>query len=278
MAFYYNPDTGRTLRGSRELGLQGPGWLTGDQAVAKGFLTKTPSGSYIKARRKPAQTTTSGTSSLSTGASASFEKAIAQYAPGGGFGKGVEAGLERGRVKSIASGTQAMVSAGLAGTSVPAGLGKKYEEEVAAPTRAGVESERSQRLSSLYATQGSMEQSAYESSENRSLQEYMQRYSGGGGGGGVSTPGLDAFGSPMSGSVQQQQLDMQRRELVLKEKEQKGFVSSLSNFTDNYQVGGGQQQTGTTIDYSKYRSPDLYQGESQQWREKQDFSKIGSII
>ena len=237
MAFYYNPDTGRTLRGSSELGLQGPGWLTGDQAVAKGFLTKTPSGSYIKARQKPAQTTTSGTSSLSTGAKANFEKAIAQYAPGGGFGKGVEAGLERGRVKSIASGTQVMVSAGLMGTTVPAGLGKKYEEEVAAPTRAGVESERSQRLSSLYATQAGTEQGAYESEQNRSLQEYMQRYSGGGGSRGVSTPGLDAFGSPMSGSVQQQTLDIQRQELALRKKIQEENVSEFTGGLSGYGKG-----------------------------------------
>ncbi len=190
-------------------------------------------------RRQTSNTSgTSGTSGLSTGAKANFEKAIAQYAPEGGFGKGVEAGLERGRVKSIASGTQAMVSAGLAGTSVPAGLGKKYEEEIAAPTRAGVESERSQRLSSLYANYAGMEQGAYESSQNRSLQLAMQSYGGGGGGARtVSTPGLDAFGRPMRGSVQQQQLDYQAQELAAKKKIQKENVSEFTGGSSGYGKG-----------------------------------------
>lgn len=241
MAFYYNQYTGRTLATSAGLSAKmGPDWITGDQAVSQGLLFKTPGGKYMKAPRKSAVSqTTTGTSSLSTGAKAGFEKAIAQYAPEGGFGKGVEAGLERGRVKAVASGTQAMVSAGLAGTSVMAGLGKKYEEEVAAPTRAGVESERAGRLSSLYAVQAGAEQSAYESAESRSLQEYLQQYRGGGGGyGEISTPGLDAFGKPMRGSVQQQQLDIQRQELALRKKGQQEnvaqFTGGLSSYGQDY--------------------------------------------
>lgn len=78
-----------------------------------------------------------------------FAEAKAPYQPGGTFGAGVEAGLERGRVKATTAGMQSLVSAGLAGTSMGAGLGKKYEEEVAAPIRLQVESQRSQALSGI---------------------------------------------------------------------------------------------------------------------------------
>ena len=97
-----------------------------------------------------------------------WEEAIAHYAPGGGYGKGVEAGLERGRTKSLASGMQSLVSAGLSNTTQAAGLGKKYEEEVAAPTRAGVESQRAQAIASLKAGMAGAMQSGYESAANRS--------------------------------------------------------------------------------------------------------------
>lgn len=203
-------------------------------------------GAVEEARRRETltATTTPAQSSVSPGAKESFEKAIAQYAPEGGFGKGVEAGLERGRVKAVASGTQSLVSAGLAGTSVVAGLGKKYEEEVAAPTRAGVESERAQQISSLQAAYAGMEQGAYESSQNRALQLSMQSY---GGGGGVtpapSTPGLDAFGKPLRGSVQQQQLDIQRQKLAGKKTIQKQTVSELTGGISGYGAGyyGGDE-------------------------------------
>lgn len=214
----------------------------------------------VEEQKRRQTSNTSGTSgtALSTGAKANFEKAIAQYAPGGGYGKGVEAGLERGRVKSIASGTQAMVSAGLAGTSVPAGLGKKYEEEVAAPTRAGVESERSQRLSSLYANYAGMEQSSYESEQNRSLQLAMQSYGGGGGGARtMSTPGLDAFGQPMAGSVQQQQLDIQRQNLAQKKKIQSENVSEFTGGQSGYGKGYFSSQDGNMglVKTSAYQGP-----------------------
>jgi len=80
---------------------------------------------------------------------APIREAKAYYQPGGGFGKGVEAGLERGRVKAMASGMQHLVGAGLAGTTMAGGLGMRYEEEVAAPTRMGVEERRAQALSGI---------------------------------------------------------------------------------------------------------------------------------
>jgi hypothetical protein len=83
--------------------------------------------------------------------------------------KGIEAGLERGRTKAVAGGMQNLVSAGLSNVTTAAGLGKKYEEEVAAPTRAGAESRRVQGLAGMYAALGGAEQGAYESAAGRRM-------------------------------------------------------------------------------------------------------------
>lgn len=64
-----------------------------------------------------------------------FDQILEQYKAGGTFEKSVEGGLARGEKKAVASGTQALVSAGLSGTTQAAGLSKKYQEEVGAPAR-----------------------------------------------------------------------------------------------------------------------------------------------
>jgi len=102
-----------------------------------------------------------------------IQRAKAQYAPGGGFGKGTEAGLERGRVKAMASGMQGLVGAGLAGTTMAGGLGLRYEEEVAAPTRAGVEGLRAQAISGIEMQQASMGFGASQAGAQRELQKYI---------------------------------------------------------------------------------------------------------
>ena len=86
-----------------------------------------------------------------------FEEARKMYAPGGGYASGVEAGLKRGRVKAVASGMQGLAAAGLGGTSMMGGLGLKYEEDVAAPTRAKMETQRLSALSSLLSQQAGVE-------------------------------------------------------------------------------------------------------------------------
>ncbi len=135
---------------------------------------------YYKNKATSAPTAPAGTagaagSSMSASAKSAYEKALAHYAPGGGYGAGVEAGLERGRVKSTASGMQNLVSAGLAGTTMAAGLGKKYEEEVAAPTRAKVESARAEAIAGIQMSMGSAEQRGYESAQDRALSLQMQQ-------------------------------------------------------------------------------------------------------
>ncbi|KKN46593.1 hypothetical protein LCGC14_0671430 [marine sediment metagenome] len=115
---------------------------------------------------------------------AALGRAKAQYQPGGGFGKGVEAGLERGRVKAVSAGMQNLVSAGLAGTTMAGGLGLRYEEEVAAPTRASLEGERARAISGIemqeagmgfQAGQAGLQRGfqAGESAASRSLQTYI---------------------------------------------------------------------------------------------------------
>jgi hypothetical protein len=94
----------------------------------------------------------------------------------------------------MASGMQSLVSSGLSGTTVAAGLGKKFEEEVGMPTLAGIEEARAGNLSRLYASLAGMEQSGYESARSQP----------GGGGGGLgpnARRGLDVFGKPLQRSL-----------------------------------------------------------------------------
>ncbi len=136
-----------------------------------------------------------GDGGMNPAASAAIKKAQAYYARGGGFGKGVEAGLERGRIKATASGAQALVSSGLAGTTMMAGLGKKFEEEVAMPTRARVEETRAGALSGLSMAEAQIIQGATEADRARALQEYMAQLSMmNSGGGGSRGPSLTRSG------------------------------------------------------------------------------------
>ena len=108
-----------------------------------------------------------------------LQKAMAFYDPEGGFGKGVEAGIERGRTKAVAGGMQGLVSAGLAGTTMVGGLGKKFEEEVAMPARERVEETRAERLSGLQALKAQIIQGATEAARSRALQGYLARLQAG---------------------------------------------------------------------------------------------------
>ncbi len=107
--------------------------------------------------------------------SEAFDKAIAYYSPEGGYGKGVEAVIERGRTKAVAGGMQGLVSAGLAGTTMMGGLSKKYEEEVAMPARARVEETRAEKISGLEVLKAQITQGATEAARARALQTYLAR-------------------------------------------------------------------------------------------------------
>ncbi len=78
-----------------------------------------------------------------------FEEAKKLYDPKGEFMAGTEAAISRGSKRAVASGVQQLASAGLAGTSIVGGLGKKYEEEVGMPTRARATTQRLGALAGL---------------------------------------------------------------------------------------------------------------------------------
>ena len=150
-----------------------------------------------------------------------LDQIIERYKIGGEFGKAELALLNRAKTKSLASTMQGMVSAGLAGTTVPTGAGKKWEEEIGMPSRLRLEDIRTERLTgAMGAKAGFMERAGareeqfnlqkeqlllQERLRNReiSLQEYLSEMnrlsrlstSGGGGGGGTQPSTLpEGFG------------------------------------------------------------------------------------
>ena len=64
-----------------------------------------------------------------------FKTAEDIYAPGGSFGTGYLAQLEKQKVKDVASGTQSLVSSGLANTTVRAALPQAWESNVGEAAR-----------------------------------------------------------------------------------------------------------------------------------------------
>lgn len=127
--------------------------------------------------RKRAPLTTIG--GLGRAAQLAFGKAIEQFESGGAYGKGVEAALERERTKTVAGEQQALVSAGLAGTSMLAAPGQRFAEEVAMPTRAKVEETRAGRLSELYTILAQMTEQSRQAALERGSRfpQIMPRYS-----------------------------------------------------------------------------------------------------
>jgi len=76
-----------------------------------------------------------------------YDQIVKQYEPGGGFGAGWEAQLGRQKTKDIAAGEQSLISSGLFGTTITAGMPKKWEEEIGTPARLKLEDIRMERLS-----------------------------------------------------------------------------------------------------------------------------------
>ena len=113
-----------------------------------------------------------------------FKEAKAMYAPGGEYMKGIEAQLERGGKKAVATGMQGLAAAGLGGTSMMGGLGLKYEEDVATPARSQATTARLGALSNLLQA----EAGATANMATRYSTSPGGSYGGGGGGGGSYTP------------------------------------------------------------------------------------------
>ena len=127
------------------------------------------------------RTSTSGVSSAARRqVSSLFAAAKKIYAPGGGYMAGTEAAIARGSKRAVASGMQQLASAGLAGTSIVGGLGKKYEEEVGMPARAQATTARLGALAGLLQA----EAGATASLATRYSTSPATSYGGGGGGSG----------------------------------------------------------------------------------------------
>ena len=88
-----------------------------------------------------------------------LNKLIAQY-EAGTFGKGEEALLGRAKKKSLASTSQSLVSSGLANTTMGAGAGQKWEEEVGMPSRLTLERQRMTGMSAALAAKAGYLQSS----------------------------------------------------------------------------------------------------------------------
>lgn len=71
---------------------------------------------------------------------------IAMFGEGGSYGAGAEAAIERAGTKAVAGGQQALVNAGLANTTVAAGVRKNWEEEVGTPARLRVQDTKAEKL------------------------------------------------------------------------------------------------------------------------------------
>lgn len=75
-----------------------------------------------------------------------YDQMIAGWKKGGGFVRGAEATLARTKKKDVASGMMSLSQSGLAGTTLSAGLPKRWEEEVGTPARLGIADIAGQRL------------------------------------------------------------------------------------------------------------------------------------
>jgi len=146
------------------------------QYIGRETAFSQPGGLQPYTRTVPGKTITRGSSrGVNPQAMSAIQKAMTYYKKGGGYGKGIEAQLGRAETKAVASGTQSLVSAGLGGTTMGAGLSKKFQEEVGMPMRARVEETRAQALSSLEMAKANIIQGATEADRSRGLQEYLAR-------------------------------------------------------------------------------------------------------
>ncbi|KKM66508.1 hypothetical protein LCGC14_1480440 [marine sediment metagenome] len=109
-----------------------------------------------------------------------YEQIIGLFQPGGQFGKGFEAQIGRAKTKSVAQGTQALVSSGLYGTTQTAGLAKKFEEEVGAPARLQMEDVRmSKYAGAMGAKAGMIERREDEYPDYSMIMNLMGQIAGG---------------------------------------------------------------------------------------------------
>ncbi len=88
-----------------------------------------------------------------------LDQIIQMYQPGGSYGAGAEAMLDRQKQRDIGSATQSLISSGLFGSTMTAGLPKKWEEEVGVPARLKLEDSRYGMLSQAMGNKASFVES-----------------------------------------------------------------------------------------------------------------------
>ncbi len=161
-----------------------------------------------------------------------LDEIIQRYQPGGEFGKEALATLETRKGKTLAKQGQSLVTAGLGGSTIGAGLGKKFEEDVGTPFRLGVEEQRLGALTqAMQAKAGYLERgegrefASAEAKKERDLREFQSLLSNR-----QTGPATPAFPSGDSASMQWQAGG--------------GAGGDLASFADNYQVGGGGGEGG----------------------------------
>lgn len=81
------------------------------------------------------------------------QQGIAQFSPGGSFGRGFLEQIERQKTNTIAQQTQGLVSSGLSNTTLGGNLGAQFEQNVGTPARLQLADVQAQRLSQARGTQ-----------------------------------------------------------------------------------------------------------------------------
>ncbi len=107
-----------------------------------------------------------------------YDQIIGMY--GSDYGSGELAMLERQKTKDIASAQQSLVSSGLYGTTMTAGLPKKWEEEIGVPSRLKLEDVRKTSLAGAYGAKAAAIQNIeYEPIDYNTIASLMQMTYGG---------------------------------------------------------------------------------------------------
>lgn len=134
--------------------------------------------SYINAINQMESTREAKTTAQEKAVMDLYDQIIGMY--GSNYGSGELAMLERQKTKDLASAQQSLVSSGLYGTTMTAGLPKKWEEEVGVPSRLKLEDARKSALSSAYGAKASAIQNIeYQPIDYSTIASLMQTVYGG---------------------------------------------------------------------------------------------------
>lgn len=114
-----------------------------------------------------------------------YDEIISRYRPGGEFEKKYLGQLQKQKKREVASSTQSLASRGLYGTTLAAGLGRQWEEEVGAPARLELEDVLMQRLSSAQIGKAGLMTQGVSAPGYGTVASLMSQLSGGGYGGGT---------------------------------------------------------------------------------------------